>query len=224
MANLMSTPTNFPRRINSYVPAMSYSSDVAFNGVTRVNFGAPQAPSSNNVVNAVSINAAASIDISSIFSYLPYGRNLQVVASIAGANTVVDVYGYDYLGQPMVERFTLNGVTPVVGNKAFYSGNVVIAAAFAGATISIGGGNKLGLPYKTLRCEWETANGLIVAAGTVQAPALGAQSLTSLDPRGLYTSTTVHNAVNIITAAFDMVNDVDSANNGGLHGIRHFAG
>jgi hypothetical protein len=223
MANVMSTPTNFPRRINSYVPAMSYSSDVAFNGVTRVNFGAPIASSSVNVVNNASINAGATIDISSVFSYMPYGRNLQVVASIA-ATSIVDVYGYDYLGQPMVERFTLNGVTPVNGNKAFYSGNVVIAAATAGASISIGSGNKLGLPYKTLRCEWETANGLIVAAGTVQAPALGAQSLTSLDPRGLYTPTTTPNAVNIITAAFDMVNDVDSANNGGLHGIRHFAG
>ena len=43
MPNLMAMPTNFPRRINIYVPAMAYSADVNYNGETRVNFGAPPA-------------------------------------------------------------------------------------------------------------------------------------------------------------------------------------
>ena len=35
------------------------------------------------------------------------------------------VFGWDYLGQPIAESLTLNGTTPVVGNKAFKSFNYV---------------------------------------------------------------------------------------------------
>jgi hypothetical protein len=61
------------------------------------------------------------------------------------------VNGYDYLGQPVAEQFTLNGSTPVVGNKCFKSFNYASFAAAAGVTVNIGTGVKLGLPYKALR-------------------------------------------------------------------------
>lgn len=221
MPNISSRPTNFPLRINNYVPAMRYASDVNYNGSTRLDFGAPIAASINNVLNALSIAVAGQVDISGIVSFLPYGRTLQVQASGAATSNVT-VYGYDYLGQPMAESFTLNGVTPVQGKKAFFAGNYVTFGATAGTTISIGGHQSFGLPYKAIRALWETNNGALVAAGTLVAPSLAdPQTLTSADPRGIYTPTTVPNGSNAITATFDFLNDVNPANNGGLHGIRH---
>jgi len=68
------------------------------------------------------------------------------------------------------------------------------------------------------------ANGVAAAAGTLIAPALtDPQTASTADPRGVYTPTTALNGTNIISAAFSFANDVNTANNGGLHGIRHFA-
>ena len=58
MANVMTNPTNFPRRINAYVPGMMYSSDVNYNGLTRVSFGAPAAAVTTAIVNVQSIAVA----------------------------------------------------------------------------------------------------------------------------------------------------------------------
>ena len=223
MPNLMATPTNFPRRINMYVPAMAYSSDVNYNGETRVNFGAPLAAVTTSVLNAASIAAGTQIDLSAVAAIPdPFGRNIQVAAG--GANsTAVIVSGWDYLGQPIAESLTLNGVTPVVGVKAFKSFNNVTYTA-AATTLSIGTGVKLGVPYKCVRCVYEIANGVAAAAGTLVGPSLvdPAANVTT-DPRGTYTTTTTMNGVNIISAAFNCVNDVNTSNNGGLHGIRQAA-
>jgi hypothetical protein len=224
MPNLEAVPTNFQRRINNYVPAMQYSADVNYNGETRVNFGAPAAAAANAVASAVSINAAGTFDLSGATALPePFGRNLTVVASGAAA-TAFTVNGYDYLGQPVAEQFTLNGATPVVGNKCFKSFNNASFAAAAGVTVNIGTGVKLGLPYKALRVAYEVANGVAVAAGTLQAPSLvDPQLSTSADPRGAYTTTTTLNGANVISGIFNMANDVNTANHGGLHGLQHAA-
>jgi len=223
MPNLMANATNFPRRINTYVPAMAYSADVNYNGETRVNFGAPAAASTTAVLNAGTMTGITSTDLSGV-TVLPelYGRCIQVAASGANA-TVVTINGWDYLGQPIAEALTLNGAVAVIGNKAFKSfGNVTFTAA--ATTLSIGTGAKLGLPYKSIRCVYEIANGALVAAGTLQAPSLvDPATTTTTDPRGLYTPTTTLNGANIISAAFNMLNDVNTSNNGGLHGIRQAA-
>ena len=222
MPNLMANATNFPRRINMYVPAMAYSADVNYNGETRVNFGAPAAASTTAILNAGSMTGVTSIDLSSASIADAYGRCIQVVASGANA-TVVTINGWDYLGQPLAESLTLNGATPVVGNKAFKSfSNVTITAA--ATTLSIGTGVKLGLPYKAIRAVYEIGNGALAAAGSLQAPSVvDPATATTTDPRGLYTTTTTMNGANIISAAFNMLNDVNTANNGGLHGIRQAA-
>lgn len=225
MANVMTDPTNFPRRINNYVPAMAYSADVNWNGVTRVNFGAPAAQSATAILSAQSIATATTVDISSAYTIADkYGRCLQVVAS--GASTAsVSVKGWDYLGQPITETFTLNGTSPVLGKKAFKTlGSFVINTTTSATTINLGTALGLGLPYKAIKAEWETANGAIAAAGTLTAPVLtDPATATTGDPRGTYVSTTTPDGSTIITAAFDMVNDVNTSNNGGLHGIRHYA-
>jgi hypothetical protein len=224
MPNLMANATNFPRRINNYVPGMQYSADVNYNGETRVSFGAPLAAVANSIANAVSINAAGTADLSGVAA-LPelYGRSITVVASGAATSNVT-VNGWDYLGQPVSESFTLNGATPVVGNKCFKSFSNATFGATAGTTITIGTGAKLGLPFKTLRAVYEIANGALVAAGTLQAPSLvDPATTTTTDPRGAYTPTTTLNGVNIISGVFNMANDVNTANHGGLHGIQHAA-
>ena len=151
MPNLMAAPTNFPRRINMYVPAMAYSSDVNYNGETRVNFGAPLAAVTTNVLNAGSMTGVTSIDLSGVAAIADaWGRCIQIAASGANATAVI-VNGWDYLGQPIAESLTLNGATPVIGNKAFKSfANATFTAA--ATTLSIGTSVKLGLPYKTVRC------------------------------------------------------------------------
>jgi hypothetical protein len=219
----MANATNFPRRINMYCPSMAYSADVNYNGETRVNFGAPLAAVTNSILNAGSMTGVTQIDLSGVAA-IPdaYGRNIQIAAS--GANsTAAIVYGWDYLGQPIAESLTLNGATPVVGVKAFKAFNYVGITA-AATTLSIGTGVKLGLPYKAIRCVYEIGNGVVAAAGTLVGPSLvdPATNVTT-DPRGTYTTTTTMNGANIISAAFNMVNDVNTANNGGLHGLRQAA-
>lgn len=224
MANLMATPTNFaPARINQYVSGMRYSADVNYNAGTRVNFGAPAAASANNIANAVSINAAGTTDLSAVAALPePYGRTVTYVASGASTATV-NLNGYDYLGQPMSEQVTLNGATPVVGKKAFKYFRNVTYTATAGTTTSIGSGASLGLPYKSIRCQYETANQALVAPGTLLAPVLtDPQTSTTGDPRGVYTPTTAFDGTTQITAVFDMQNDVNTSNRGGLHGIAQF--
>jgi hypothetical protein len=224
MANIMAIGTNFPRRINMYVPAMAYSSDVNYNGNTRVNFGAPLAAVANSVANALNIAVAGQVDLSGVTAVPePFGRNVTVVASGAATSNVT-LFGYDYLNQPIAESFTLNGATPVVGNKCFKSFNYATFGATAATTVNIGTGVKLGLPYKAIRCGYEVGNGVTAAAGTLQAPSLvDPQTNVTLDPRGAYTTTTAMNGTNIISAVFDMVNDVNTANRGGLMGLQQAA-
>jgi hypothetical protein len=224
MPNLEAVPTNFQRRINNYVPAMQYSADVNYNGETRVNFGAPPAANATVVATGVSINTAGQADLSASTALVdPFGRNLTVVASGAASGTFV-VNGWDYLGQPVAEQFTLNGATPVVGNKCFKSFNYATFQAAAGVTVNIGTGVKLGLPYKALRAAYEIGNGVSVAAGTLQAASLiDPATLTTSDPRGAYTTTTTMNGANIISGVFNMANDVNTVNHGGLHGLQHAA-
>lgn len=205
-----------------YVPAMAYSADVNFNGETRVNFGAPAAANATYIVSGQSIAANnTNFDVSSIVAVPDtYGRNVQVVASGAATSTVT-INGWDYLGQPISETLTLNGATPVLGNKAFKYFNFLAWTLTAGTTINVGLGAKLGLPYKAIRAIYEIGNGALAAAGTLQAPSVtDPQTATTTDPRGMYTTTTTMNGTNIISGVFNMLNDVNTANNGGLHGLR----
>ena len=114
-------------------------------------------------------------------------------------------------------------VTPVVGVKAFKSFNYVTFTS-AAMTLSIGTGVKLGLPYKALRVAYEIGNGVVAAAGTLVAPSLvDPQTNVTTDPRGTYTTTTTMNGANIISAVVNCANDVNTSNNGGLHGIQQAA-
>ena len=226
--NVMPSPTFFPRRINMFVEGMQFADEVSCNGPTRIPFGVPVAASATNIFNAAVISAGAttSLDATGVANAqvidAQWGRTIQIAASAANA-TVVQIIGADYLGQNIREDVTLNGATGVFTKKAFKYVDTVVCPA-AATTISVGWGPALGLPYKTLRVEYEVANGVAAAAGTLVAAVLtDPQTATTGDPRGIYAPTTALNSVNVISAVFDCVNDVNTLYHGGLHGVKQFA-
>lgn len=77
-------------------------------------------------------------------------RNIKIVGNVAGIAGNVTIKGTNYNGDSLGEVIALNGTTAVEGNKAFKTVTEIdlpIQTA-AGNTVSVGFGNKLGLPYK----------------------------------------------------------------------------
>lgn len=226
MANVASVRSFFPLRINDYVPAMRYASDVNFNAGTRVDFGAPALSVATNILNAQTMAAAITVDLTSIATQIadaPFGRNVTIIASGATVLTAI-MYGWDYLGQPMSETITFAGAVSVAGLKAFKTLRQISLPLVAATTANIGWGPRLGLPYKAVRCQYETVNQALAAAGTLAAPILtDPQTATTGDPRGTYTTTTALDGTSQLTAVFDMQNDVNVNGRGGLYGIAHFS-
>jgi len=117
----------------------------------------------------------------------------------------------------------MTSATPVSTKKAFKYVDTVVCPAAAG-TISVGWGTALGLPYRTVRAEYEIANGLVAAAGTlVAASPIDPQTATTGDPRGTYIPTTGLNGVNVISLVASCNNDLNTLYHGGLHGVKQFA-
>lgn len=212
----------YMRGVNYYVPAMSYAQDVGLDGFCRMDLGAPVAANATGILNALSIAANGNTGTFQT-TYTNdvmgrYGRNVTIVASAAAA-TVVTVEGYDYLGQPMTENITLNATTPVLGNKAFrYITNIAYLAT--AATLSVGWGTKLGVPYRCVNAVLtsELTAGAAPTAGTLVPGALPSVTQTAItaDPRGTYTPNQVPDGVKtyVFTTPVDVVD--------GLHGNRHF--
>jgi len=227
MANLMTNPSFFPRRLSQYVPAMQYASDVNMSGDTRVSFGAPAIASATFLLSARDVSAGATIQASSLLTDTmvePWGRCLQVVLSGAGTGTIT-IDGWDYLGQPMSENIALNGATPVVGVKAFKYIRQVTWPTVGAVTMNLGNHDKLGLPYKCIKCLSEEFAGAIVSTlgVLVTASLTDPATATTTDTRGTYDPQSTLNGTSTLTASFLFANDVNASNNGGLHGIAHFA-
>lgn len=77
-------------------------------------------------------------------------RNISVVGNVAGINGDVTIKGTNYNGEIITETLALNGATVVEGAKAFKTVTEIdlpIETA-SGNTVSVGFGEKLGLPYK----------------------------------------------------------------------------
>jgi hypothetical protein len=220
---------SFPQGIgNFYVPAMQAAGDLGQALRGRIVLGAPVVASATAFLSAQSI--AAAVDTLTFLSanseavMSRYGRCVQVVASGAATSNVT-VYGRDYLGQKMRESFTLNGTTPVVGLKAFRYIDRVTAAITGGTTINLGHTDKLGLPYVTTRVLAEYMDNVLQSAGTHVAPVFtDPQTATTGDPRGTYDPNGTLNGTRIFELDCDFDDFVNAANNGGMHGIRHFNG
>jgi hypothetical protein len=77
-------------------------------------------------------------------------KNIRVVGNIAGIVGNVVAKGTNYNNEPITETLALNGTTVVEGAKAFKTVTEIDlpVQTAAGNTVSIGFGEKLGLPYK----------------------------------------------------------------------------
>jgi hypothetical protein len=162
----------------------------------------------NGVVLAAAGNVAPAV-VQSDFIMGRYGRSISVTSTAGGAGVIV---GYDYLGQAIKENVTL--IAGAVVSKKMFKDVSYVSSAVA-ATISIGVGVILGVPYKVLHTAMygELANDVAATAGALLAGVV-TQSLTSGDPRGAYTPNTAPNG----TTAYRFTCVVDRSN---LHGSAH---
>lgn len=216
-------PTNWPQRINQRVPAMAYDALIQQGGHVYVEFGAPAAAATNNIVVAQDMTSAGTLTTFAA-AYIPvpeammgrYGRMLQVVGSAATTGTVT-IKGRDYLGQSMVEQFTLNGTTPVLGNKAFRYVDSITWTATAAVNLTVGTQAALGMPYRAqvTAITNEMLNGGTATAGAIVVGSTAVQTATTTDPRGKYTPNSAPNGTNTYTLMYF----ADQTN---LHGNAHF--
>lgn len=228
-----------PRRINRYVPAMGYHSAVIHEGPHDVRFGPVAAASATAILSGQSIATAGSTTtfvndntdpvvaaVQEEFPYGPgFGRCLQVVADGATTSTVT-ITGRDFLGQPVQELFTLNGTTPVIGNKAFKYIDRIAWGGTASRSINVGTHSKLGLPFRMQNVIAEHLDGVRVATlGTLTTPSrVDPQTNATTDPRGVYAPQSTLNGTAFLSATFLPDPSLNSNGNGGLHGLRHFGG
>lgn len=144
----------FHTGINNYVPGMQYSAALAHSAPTEFNLGSPAAVSANVIQAATAANAAALTTVAATYtSDARYGRSVNLaISGNPGNSHVVDVIGFDYLGQPMIERFTgASGVTAILyGKKCFYkvTSTKIITPSSNAVTFNLGTGLRLGLPFK----------------------------------------------------------------------------
>lgn len=223
--------TFYQKGVNMYVPALQYASDMELGEPTMFFLGTPAAASANAIMAAIAANAAAGTLNALAADYTvdsTFGRNIVLTPSaVPGNANVIDIIGYDYLRQPMVERFTGSAAasTALVGKKAFYgvTASKIVTAATNAITFNLGTGSILGLPYKGW-LAWVKEN-LVPLAVTTQftVPDLtDPGTAVTGDPRGTYTAVAALDGVKRIEAGMFGDNYVNAAGNGGLHGLRHF--
>jgi hypothetical protein len=225
---------HFSVGLNMYVPAMALGGNAGVSlGPCRHFLGTPAAAGAlATLIDAQGAVGPVTYLANPIRLDATYGRTITVTPSAAPGNAnAIDVVGYDYLGQPMFERFTGSAAatTPLVGLKAFgwILGTRINVAATNAITVSIGSGVSLGLPWKgKVTTAREGSTNMTFAqcdTNTVPAVLTDPQTATTGDPRGLYTPTTAPNGVNMYELS--MIGDpwVNANGNGGLCGIRHLA-
>jgi len=145
------------RGVNQYVPRMAYATNMVHTQPVIFSLGTPAAVVANSILAAGSAQATVNVMqfLASVFTMVePYGRTLRVTPSGDPGNSfAVDIFGEDYLGQPMAERFTgASGSTAILyGKKAFYRviSWVTRVVSTNAITIAVGTGFRLGLPYKS---------------------------------------------------------------------------
>lgn len=153
---------------NMYVPKMQYSGALVHGRTTVFSLGSPAAVDNDIIDTDIDADATVGTETTQSNYSLDgtYGRTLTMNANAdPGAGGIVDVYGLDYLNQPMVERFTfVSGSTAVLyGKKAFKTvqKTKIVGAAANATTYDLGTGWRLGLPFKG-DLQWAKENGVYV--------------------------------------------------------------
>lgn len=154
--------------VRHFVPGMQFCSELVHGQPTAFSLGAPAAISATALDTDIDSDGTAGlVTTQSWTADSPYGRTLTMSqdADPGATGGVYDVHGWDYLGQRMVERFTITASSTAVhyGKKAFYTVDKVvnITAATNATTANLGTGWRLGLPYKS-DLAWAKENGVLV--------------------------------------------------------------
>lgn len=221
-----------PNRTILGVPVAG-KSDGRYNGSSLVllSLGAPTLAAVNNIAASQAISGAADAVINGALAtgtpavaVLDVPRGVQVDSSGAGDTTqTVTVYGTDEYGQGLREAIALNGVTDVLGKKAFKTvTRVAVSAALAG-NLTVGTTSKLGLAFRAARGGFvrgrlgeDTAD-----AGTYVAPERTASTAITNDVRGTYAPAGTLDGAAIYTVLVSIDNgpaDIDA------YGIAQFNG
>jgi hypothetical protein len=222
------------RGTNAYVPGMQYSAALMMGKSAAFSLGRPALGAATGVLGATAGNTAngTATTISDIVSDATYGRGVIVTPSAdpGAGGLIVDIRGFDYLGQPMLARVTIasGGAVAVATKKAFYrvTSVTIVDNATNAITFTLGWTDELGLPYKG-RLEWAKEDGAFVATATMEgtdtlADTTDPATATTNDPRGNYNPTTALDGVKEIVIGMTGDPAVNASGNGGLHGIRHY--
>lgn len=124
--------------------------DRAFIAHFQVSAANAVAASNTAVLAATTLTAAVQAVTTNITSpAVP--RNIKIVGNAAGIAGNVIIKGTNYNSDSITETIALNGTTAVEGNKAFRNVTEIdlpVKTNASGDTVSVGFGEKLGLPFK----------------------------------------------------------------------------
>lgn len=105
---------------------------------------------SNTSVHAAVTLGATGTDVSTAITNPNVPRNIVIKGNASGMIGDVGITGTNYNDEVITEVLTVNGATAVVGAKAFKTVTLIQMPGktnASGDTISVGTGEKLGLPY-----------------------------------------------------------------------------
>jgi hypothetical protein len=224
----------FTSGVNNYCPQLIGCAQMGLNNEKVMDLAQPTNLAVAGILSAVAVGATYTPTdflgtgdlVGGKFVSTPWGREVDFVLSGAGTNQV-DIYGRDYLGQPVHKTLTGNGATRVPTGVALRWLDRIVVATGGGLTLSVGYTNRLGMEYRTIAVITEFADLVKATAGTLDGPNVTdpqtvAVPGTSSDPRGLYTPTTTPDGVKNLWLQTLLLPVVNINGNGGLHGIQHF--
>lgn len=127
-------------------------------------------------------------------------RNVTVTSSGNEAGNVFTIYGYDYLGKPMVETISGVNANTVAGKKAFAFVTYIYNGLGAIGNISVGNGDVFGLPYALSSLNYVTASYWNSASGGTPLAAIATTATaTTGDVRGTVAPPTASDGVKRLT-------------------------
>ncbi len=174
------------------VPTKSFRG--CFGNVFRVDFGAPLAANTTLALATTAVLVTTLVNLATPI-ILDVPRNLQVVSSTTDTTQTITLRGFDEYGVALSEVLTLNGVTPVLGKKAFKTLVSYQASIALAGNLSIGSGSAYGLPYYLPaqtgtgigNIMKESQDGATPTAGTAVGGVLTLATGTTGDVRGTIT-------------------------------------
>ncbi|MED4599876.1 hypothetical protein P9314_04030 [Paenibacillus validus] len=144
--------SRFHPKIDNQVPSDVYGKRLERMYPVRLQVSADKAVAQNltGVLTATALTAATQ-DITAGITSPAFPRSLRITGNASGIAGNVVIEGTNYAGEVISETIALNGSTAVEGNKAFRTVtkiNLPARTNASGDTVSVGWGNKLGLPYR----------------------------------------------------------------------------